>query len=330
MSIQKLRGEVLRSVSRSFYLSIRLLPRRLRDPVALAYLLARATDAIADTVEVPAKIRAEELRNLANAIQGKADVVAELCNSFASLQKNEAECALIESLPTCLDWLDKIDNDDRTDVRSVLAKINRGQALDVERFADASRIRALQTAADLDEYTYLVAGCVGEFWTRICFRHLKNSADRSETEMIELAVRYGKGLQLINILRDAGADLRAGRCYLPNEELALLGLEPEGILRESEKFMSIFRRWLAQAQSGIDAGIEYSCAIRNWRARFATALPALIGARTLALLRESGESALEKKVKVERREIRAIISSVIGRLASRDASRKLFQRLTNS
>lgn len=329
-SIKKLRSEVLRSVSRSFYLSIRILPGRLRDPVALAYLLARATDTIADTVDVPAKIRGEGLRNLANAIQGESslDVVAKLRASFAPLQKNEAERALIESLPACLEWLNKIDNDDRADVRSVLKKINHGQTLDVERFADASQIRALRTAADLDEYTYLVAGCVGEFWTRICCRHLKPFADRSETEMTELGVRYGKGLQLINILRDVGTDLQAGRCYFPNEEIVALGLEPEGILREPEKVMPIFRHWLDKAQSGIEEGIEYSCAIQNRRVRFATALPALIGARTLALLREAGPGALEKKVKIERREVRAIISSMVGRLASCDAIRAMFQRLS--
>ena len=327
-SIKKLRSEVLRSVSRSFYLSIRILPGRLRDPVALAYLLARATDTIADTVDVPAKIRGEGLRNLASAIQGEAsvDVMAKLRASFAPLQKNEAERALIESLPACLGWLDKVDNNDRVDVRSVLKKINHGQTLDVERFADTSQIRALQTAADLDEYTYFVAGCVGEFWTRICGRHLKPFADRSETEMIELGVRYGKGLQLINILRDAGTDLQAGRCYFPNEELGALGLAPDGILREPEKFKSILRRWLDKAQSGMEAGIEYSSAIQNRRVRFATALPALIGARTLALLEETGAAALEKQVKIERRAVRAIISSMVVRLASRDAIRELFQR----
>ncbi len=39
--------------------------------------------------------------------------------------------------------------------------------------------------------------------------------------MLDHGKRYGKGLQLINILRDAGSDLRAGRCYFPNEELAM-------------------------------------------------------------------------------------------------------------
>ncbi len=68
----RLSRTILRSVSRSFYLSIRLLPEKLRDPIALAYLLARATDTIADTVEISADVRMEELAKLAGLIQGNA------------------------------------------------------------------------------------------------------------------------------------------------------------------------------------------------------------------------------------------------------------------
>src|SRR3954454_168752 len=70
MERNSLRGPLLRSVSRSFYLSLRFLPKALRDPLSLAYLLARATDTIADTTEAPVPLRTEALRTLAAAIQG--------------------------------------------------------------------------------------------------------------------------------------------------------------------------------------------------------------------------------------------------------------------
>ena len=206
-SVDNLRGPVLRSVSRSFYLSIRLLPATLRDPIALAYLLARATDTIADTADVDAKLREESLRKLARAIQGNATEgdILDLRHSFAPLQKNEAERSLIESLPIVLKWLDQVPKDDRADVRIVLEKINRGQSLDVQRFGQKNGVRALSTETELDEYTYLVAGCVGEFWTDLCFHHLPKFAERSTEEMRTFGRAYGQGLQLINILRDAGS-----------------------------------------------------------------------------------------------------------------------------
>jgi farnesyl-diphosphate farnesyltransferase len=304
-------GRLLRSVSRSFYLSLRILPAGLREPLSLAYLLARATDTIADTPEPPVALRTEALRKLAAAIQGTApgETAAQLRESFAPLQSDEAERALIGQLPALLSWLDELQASDRDEVRSVLAKINQGQTLDLERFGASGEIRALANATELDEYTYLVAGCVGEFWTQLCFAHVKNFSARSEAEMRELGVRYGQGLQLINILRDAGNDLRGGRCYFPADELASSGVSVSEILRDPARIEPIVSKWRDKAQRGLEAGIEYACAIRNRRVRFATALPALIGVRTFALLREAGAEALARRVKVPRAEVRQMIMS---------------------
>ncbi|MEE9249206.1 MAG: squalene/phytoene synthase family protein, partial [Dehalococcoidia bacterium] len=45
----RLLKDILKSVSRAFYLTLRILPGGLRESVGLAYLLARAADTIADT-----------------------------------------------------------------------------------------------------------------------------------------------------------------------------------------------------------------------------------------------------------------------------------------
>ncbi len=330
-----LRGPVLRSVSRSFYLSLRILPAALREPLSLAYLLARATDTIADTPEPPVALRMDALNQLAAGIQGTAgrETAAWLRRSFAPLQTDEAEQMLIERLPALLDWLDELEAGDRDEVRSVLEKINRGQRLDLERFdastststSTSTSIRALRTAGELEEYTYLVAGCVGEFWTRVCFAHVKNFSERSESGMRELGVRYGQGLQLVNILRDAGDDLRNGRCYFPEDELQSLGVAVGDILREPERVLPVISRWREEAGRGLQAGIEYASAIRNRRIRFATALPALIGARTLALLRDGGPAIFDCRVKVPRAEVRKMI--LASALASPRSLRTKFETL---
>jgi farnesyl-diphosphate farnesyltransferase len=328
--VSTLRGSILASVSRSFYLSIRLLPKKLRDPVSLSYLLARASDTIADTTEVPIDLRTEKLKLLARGIQGEAlgDAIVDLSATLPPLQKNKAERALIESLQPCLDWLEQSDVLDREEVRAVLDQINRGQILDLERFRNPKQIVALQTSAELDEYTYLVAGSVGEFWTRLCFRHLPKFTARSEDEMLGMAKRYGMGLQLINILRDAGADLRAGRCYFPNEDLAVAAMEPSQILREPERFQPIYRKWREKAERGVEAGLQYARAIRNRRVRTATVLPALIGTRTLALLRDAGATALRRHIKVPRRKVRAIVASLIFGFGSRSRIESLYRELS--
>ena len=324
----RLTGELLRSVSRSFYLSIRLLPQRLREPVGLAYLLARATDTLADSTQVPASIRRQQLPVLASAIQegDSSGQIGELQQSFAPLQNDKAERSLILSLSECLERLNQLDAEDQSDIRMVLGKITRAQAFDLERFAHSANIDALTSAAELEEYAYLIAGCVGEFWTDLCFRHVPNFGELSKAEMRALGKHYGIGLQLINIVRDAHGDLRAGRCYFPKDELASAGLAPSDILGHPAVFKPILEKWLGEAERGLEAGMKYVEVISDRRVRTATALPALIGARTIARLRAAGMGAMQEKVKVPRNEVRGMLASVVITLGSRHVLSEMFRR----
>src|SRR5258707_12918089 len=92
-STRRLQTSILRSVSRSFYLSIRFLPAQLREPIALTYLLARTTDTVADTTRISRSVRTETLKMLSDGIQGKAsrEVVVDLIASFVPLQANNNE-----------------------------------------------------------------------------------------------------------------------------------------------------------------------------------------------------------------------------------------------
>ncbi len=306
---------ILQSVSRSFYLTIKFLPRGLREPVSLAYLLARATDTLADTAAIPAAIRLTILRDFARVIAGEQDfsAVEESLRDFAIQQTDPAERTLIENLGGCIDWLAQLEPANQADIRAVLKIIVRGQELDLERFGDPATAAPLRTAAELDEYTYLVAGCVGEFWTRLGFRHLPNFATRPPEEMTELGIRYGEGLQLINVLRDRAADAAAGRGYLPVEELAQSSVE------------EVFARWIGRAEEKVGRGITYSSSLTNWRIRYATVLPALLGARTIALLRAAGPAA--PKIKVPRKEVRHLLAAALPAVLSPRALQNLFQRL---
>jgi farnesyl-diphosphate farnesyltransferase len=306
---------ILKSVSRSFYLTIRFLPRPLREPVSLAYLLARATDTMADTATISCAIRLTILRDFARVIAGELDfnAVRQPLQDFAAQQNNPYERTLIENLRECVDWLTKLDPTDRDDIRGVLKTIVKGQELDVRHFGDPEAVVALQTGAELDEYTYLVAGCVGDFWTKLGFQHVRTFASRPPDEMTKLGIEYGKGLQLINVLRDRRADSEAGRGYLPADELAVAPVA------------EVCANWLAKAEEKISTGIDYCSSLTNWRVRFATVLPALIGARTIALLRTAGGG--EEKIKVPRKEVRRILASGLAVAASPPALRELFQRL---
>src|SRR4030095_14621637 len=222
MRTDDLGGPLLRSVSRSFYLTIRILPARLRAPIGLAYLLARASDTIADSADIPPAERRGYLTRF-NALiqQGGRDGLADIQKALRS--GDAGENVLIADLARCLDWLESLGEFDREQIRAVLAKIIHGQDLDLERFADTSRTIALRSDEELEQYTYHVAGCVGEFWTEVCMHHQPRYSDLPADRLRTLGVEYGKALQLVNILRDLPSDFASGRCYLPaNESTASL------------------------------------------------------------------------------------------------------------
>jgi farnesyl-diphosphate farnesyltransferase len=148
-----------------------------------------------------------------------------------------------------------------------------------------------------------------------------------EGDMLELGRKYGSGLQLVNILRDAGSDLRAGRCYFPQDELRAANLSPDDLLDAPAGFLPIYQRWIAEARAGLDAGLEYSIAINPPRVRVATVLPATIGLRTLSLIEESGLEALQTRVKVPRNEVRGMIASTTITLASQSRLRRARSKL---
>ena len=72
----RLLKDVLKGVSRSFYLTLRILPKPLREPVGLAYLLARTADTITDRHRRagPTGARLEALVTFRTQVAGPADL----------------------------------------------------------------------------------------------------------------------------------------------------------------------------------------------------------------------------------------------------------------
>ena len=233
-----------KKVARSFYLSIRLLPSCLREPVALAYLLARASDTMVDEEE-----------NLMTA----------------------SERELVKLLPTLIEELNDPQRNrfDADAIKVVWQTILEGQAFDLEKFSSQEKVVVLN-AEELDHYLYLVAGCVGEFWTKLAAHHLPDFSKESFERMLALGIDYGKGLQLVNILRDRQEDARQGRCYCAEDRVPQIH---------------------AQALAYLQQGEAYVKALRPGRFKVATALPLLLGKQTLALIKKYPNA---EKVKISR------------------------------
>ncbi|MBI3874857.1 MAG: squalene/phytoene synthase family protein [Verrucomicrobia bacterium] len=189
--------DLLKGVSRSFYWTMRVLPRDVRPQISLAYLLARATDTIADTALVPVAERLDALNTLRARIAGESAASV----NFSKLAENQglpAERMLLQRIEEALSILPKFSYSDQQRIREVLRVITSGQELDLQRFAGASErnLVALAGDDDLDDYIFRVAGCVGEFWTRLCRAHLFPQAQLNEAEFLAKGVCFGKGARV--------------------------------------------------------------------------------------------------------------------------------------
>lgn len=282
---------VLKRVSRSFYLSLKVLPRTVRGPVGLAYLFARAADTIADTALIsPTErlIHLERLRGLFR--QYDATVLLSLREALIGPQENPAERELLASLDDCFAAYQACDHADQTRIGRLLLTLTQGMIMDLTTFPQEheGHVVALKTWADLERYTYYVAGCVGEFWTDMHIAHRPALGTWDAALMKQRGIRFGKGLQLTNIVRDLPRDLRLGRCYLPQEDLARYGLEPADLLEASAmaKVRPLLQHLLNAILDHYREGWVYTLAVprREVQLRLACAWPLLIGCRTLRLI----------------------------------------------
>src|SRR5262249_34963739 len=308
-------SDLLRKVSRSFYLSLAILPRPLREPLGLAYLLARAADTVADTQLIERAERIGYLETLRRAYAGEAANVLAVARAAAPHQAHAVERTLLERVEEILARVARLPEDDRGGVREGLSVLTSGMLFDLQRFPreDGAALAALDTLEELDRYTYLVAGCVGEFWTDLHVAHRPRLAGWNTPAMRATGVRFGKALQMTNVLRDVPGDLAHGRCYLPARELAPLGLTPNDLLQPAGAVRArpLLDRLLGIALEHYDAAWRYALAIprREWRMRLACAWPLLIGQATLeALAAHPNPLAASPPVKVPRAAVRAILA----------------------
>ncbi len=335
--------EILSKVSRSFYLSLAILPRSMRSQLSAAYLVARAADTIADTRLVQAERRIALLDGMRRALRepGRiagyvADVGGELRAPDAGADdKSAAERLLLTRLGDCLRRLSDFEAADRERAHKVLETLITGMERDLVRFGDGSGdgrpLVALETMADLDEYTYMAAGCVGEYWTVMTAAHVPTVRRLSRPDFVARGVRLGKALQYVNVIRDAAQDLREGRCYVPRALLARHGLQPEE-LRDAaarRRARPVLQELSRLALGHIDAAFPYVMAIprREPRLRLAALWPLWIGLGTLEKL-AAAEDPLDpaRPVKIGRGDVYRILAESTAAVGVDAALARLHER----
>ena len=209
---------LLERTSRTFALSIPLLPEPTRRQVAVAYLLFRIADTFEDAeLWEPARRRAA-LSDFASLLDSAdAETAERLAREWAAAPpcEHEGYLWLLRETPSVLEDYRGLPAEAREIVRVHVRRSARGMSDFVERMSPEGDLR-LTDLGDLRRYCYAVAGIVGEMLTEL-FLLGHEGLQAIGAYLRERAGRFGEGLQLVNILKDSSSDLRSGRRYVPPE-----------------------------------------------------------------------------------------------------------------
>lgn len=294
---------LLKKVSRSFYLSIRILPEQSRLPVSIAYLLARLADSIADSNSqenaLKQNLLAEFLRYLGE--NHPEDLNRFIEQSLTQID-NPSESKLVSELPTILLQMQKMTKREQDLIIKVVSTLISGMQMDLRTFTQIKSITALPDQLALEEYMYRVAGCVGEFWTEILNMHYQQKLQWDSTKQIKCGINFGKALQLTNILRDVSKDAALGRCYIPATTLEKYELTADNFIANlnNQQSQAIIRRYVKLCLTYFQDAEAYLLATpcTQIRLRMAAFWPLAIGLKTLNLISRQSDN---KPVKVKRR-----------------------------
>ena len=309
--------KLLETTSRSFYPTLKYLPKKIRGQIGLLYLLARVADTIADSKAGETSLLIETLTQYNEVAQGRSKQLPDFAE-LADIQTNPDEAELLRNVQKVVDALPIYDDGDQQRMLECLDVIVGGQILDLQRFGIAKEggtISALKTDTELDDYAYRVAGCVGVFWTKMSLAHIIHLPKEKEELFFEHGIRFGKALQMINILRDIPEDLRFGRCYIPEPSLEKHDLRPDDLLNPNniDAFRPLYDTYLDLTSEHLDAAVEYIRMIpdRQFRLKAASMLPVLIGQRTVTLLRDGNILDSDEKIKVTRDEMKGYFKKLL-------------------
>src|SRR4051812_15602310 len=153
--VTQLLSSLLPRVSRSFYLSVRVLPQSVRPAIGLAYLFCRAADTIADTALLPRARRRTYLDQYRSVFAGQSpDAIDPLRSRVVERQQNHSGRELLTRLPECFRLLAELSPGDQQHIRHLVLTLTQGMHIDLTVFPgeQEDRLQALEVRSDLDQY----------------------------------------------------------------------------------------------------------------------------------------------------------------------------------
>ena len=301
--------QMLPKVSRTFAPTIRMLPKNLYLPVTVAYLLCRIADTVEDDASLSKIEKQEYLLVFANIfLQNEPDLRKKFDKGVHKIPDHNTDILLMKNLFRVLAVFDSFS----PEVQKMIGTWVVEMTLGMKKFAqekDRRKFHFLKSMKDLDEYTYYVAGTVGHLLTSL-FAHFSNKITPVVVQRLEkFSESFGKGLQMVNIIRDINTDLKRGQSYIPDDILRKYRLTRKSIYEQqnSAQAEQMFNELIQMAIEHLDNALVYIVNIpkEEARIRLFCLLPFFWAMQTLRLIQQNTLALLRKdSIKISRRTIR--------------------------
>jgi farnesyl-diphosphate farnesyltransferase len=203
---------ILESVSRTFALTIPLLPANLEKVVGNTYLLCRIVDTIEDAVCIDPKTKQVLSTLFVKTVLDSSYSEEFVKESLIALlhHPNHDEKDLIKNIPRILRVLQSCDEKQRHAVAQCVQIMSEGMSY----FHVRQNQAGLEDLKEFEKYCYVVAGVVGEMLTTVFALHSAAFA-KAISGKESLAIAFGQALQMTNILKDSPEDRLRGVSWKP-------------------------------------------------------------------------------------------------------------------
>lgn len=258
---------ILPKVSRTFALTIPQLPPALREVVANAYLLCRIADTIEDEPAFSVEEKGVYETAFVDAVTGQLDS-QQFANELApklSEATSESERELLSRLPLVLEVTQTFSATQHTAIVDCLKVMSHG----MHDFQRVVGLQGLATLRDMDRYCYCVAGVVGEMLTKLLVDFEPELAQQYKT-LMRLAVSFGQGLQMTNILKDQWEDRSHGVCWLPRDVFTRHGVHLQELRPgyQDDNYAKAMIELIGVAHSHLCRAVEYTLIVPARHAGF--------------------------------------------------------------
>jgi farnesyl-diphosphate farnesyltransferase len=300
--------EILPPVSRTFALSINILPGTLGRAVRTAYLLCRIADTIEDAPRMPATTKAELLDDLLRCFDD-AEAAEAFPQRLDALAGDETHLRLARNADLVFVTYRDLPDTSREHVRRWVGEMIVGMKKFVLLYPDGIRIQSVE---EYKEYCYYVAGTVGYLVTDLWHEHVPSIGPRLHGVLREKSRAFAEALQTVNILKDVARDAeKENSIYIPEELLRAHGsshaliLAPER-LRQTRAALAAM---VQLAWKDLEGARAYLMLIprRAVSIRLSCVLPLLFACATLRDLTRTPQALVRREVvKISRAEVKSL------------------------